>query len=513
MKQRVLIAAVVLFACGTLSAANVKKSFRIEKKFTLAPGGSLVLDNPNGDIEIVGTDEPGIDAIAMKTIVAPDAAGIEEGDDQTALLVDGDERSRILRATSGLNRNRRWTSSVAWRLTIPRTAFLRVISSTSQRIRIDAMTGSVFVKNFAGDVVLVNDSGQTTVESVNGSVIYSNLEPHGNVALSTVNGNVTVSVSPTADLRLIAETVKGDIRTNLPARGSFFGQTYRGSVNAPGGPTVTMVTLMGNIHLIANGTTLQSAQSIRPPTPAQAPMSSSSEIRPAAQLPHGGTFHQPLVKGVFRYETNLGDIKVGEIQGDAFIATGAGEVLLGAVSGECNVKSFGGPLQLGEISGPLNATTNAGDITIDAARRGGTALTRGGTIRVGVVNAPVRLMSGGGDIIVRNGAAPVSAETRSGDVNVTLERGARSQKLDLKTDKGNVYLNVTTGFGADVEATIFTDDPAADTIVSDIAGLTITKEQVGNRTRVHAVGKLNGGGERVQIEATAGDIRIASTPR
>jgi DUF4097 and DUF4098 domain-containing protein YvlB len=509
MKQRVLIGAVVLFACGTLGAANVKKSFRIEKKFSLAPGGSLVLDNPNGNIEIVGSDEPGIDAVALKTIIAPDAAGIEEGDDQTALLVDGDERSRILRATSGLNRNRRWTSSVAWRLSIPRTAFLRVISSTSQRIRIDGMTGSIFVKNFTGDVALVNDSGPTTVESVNGTVIYSNLEPHGNVALSTVNGNVTVSVSPTADLRLVAETVKGDIRTNLPARGSFFGQTYRGSVNSPGGPTVTMVTLMGNIHLIASGTTLQSAQSIRPPTPAQ----SSSEIRPAAQLPHGGTFHQPLVKGVFRYETNLGDVKVGEIQGDAYIATGAGEVLLGAVTGECNVKSFGGPLQLGEISGALNASTNAGDVTVDAARRGGTVLTRGGTIRVGIVGGAVRLMSGGGDIIVRNGAAPISAETRSGDVNITVARGARSQKLDLKTDKGNVYLNVNTGFGADIEATIFTDDPAGDTIISDIPGLTITKEQVGNRTRVHAVGKLNGGGERVSIEATSGDIRIASTPR
>ena len=48
-------------------------------------------------------------------------------------------------------------------------------------------------------------------------------------------------------MRWIAKTVKGDIRTNLPARGTLFGTTFRGSVNAPGGPTITTSSLMGNV--------------------------------------------------------------------------------------------------------------------------------------------------------------------------------------------------------------------------------------------------------------------------
>ena len=49
-----------------------------------------------------------------------------------------------------------------------------------------------------------------------------------------------------------------------------------------------------------------------------------------------------------------------------------------------------------------------------------------------------------------------------------------------------------------------------DTIVSDLPGLTITREQVGGTTRVRAVGKINGGGEKVVLQATGGDIRVST---
>ena len=71
---------------------------------------------------------------------------------------------------------------------------------------------------------------------------------------------------------------------------------------------------------------------------------------------------------------------------------------------------------------------------------------------------------------------------------------------------------VAPRFGADVEATIFTSDPDSDTIVSDIPGLSISREQVNGRTRVRATGKIGGGGEKVVLQATDGDIRISTGP-
>ena len=154
------------------------------------------------------------------------------------------------------------------------------------------------------------------------------------------------------------------------------------------------------------------------------------------------------------------------------------------------------------------------DVVVQQASEGGTIRTGGGIIRLLNTSGPTRLYSGGGDIIV-NTSAPVTAETRSGDITVTLDRGAKSQRITAKTAKGNILLNVGPGFGADVEATVLTSDPNTNTIRSDFAqGLSVQRDQVGNKTRIRATGKINGGGERVELTAEDGGIQITSgTPR
>ena len=145
--------------------------------------------------------------------------------------------------------------------------------------------------------------------------------------------------------------------------------------------------------------------------------------------------------------------------------------------------------------GTLTASTRAGDILVDSTRRGGTISTEGGTISLLYTSGPTTLTSGGGDITVRQAAAPVSAETSSGDIAITIDPQSKTETITAQTGKGNVILNVPPLFRADIEATITTNDPTGDTIVSDIPGLSITREQVGGTTRVRAVGKINGGGE------------------
>jgi hypothetical protein len=44
----------------------------------------------------------------------------------------------------------------------------------------------------------------------------------------------------------------------------------------------------------------------------------------------------------------------------------------------------------------------------------------------------------------------------------------------------------------------------------DFRGVTVRREQVGNKTRIRATGKINGGGERVELYAEDGDIHISS---
>lgn len=510
MKTRSLILAALLAASLAAEAANIRKNFRVEEKFPLREGGALVLENPLGNVHVIGTDEAGVDTLAIKTVIGVDANAVEEGRQRTALIVGGDDKTRVLRAAMPPLPSKSWSSKVSWRVKVPRSAHVRIISNSSDRILIQNILGSVVVKNINGEIALENAPGTVTVESVNGDIIYATQKPTGNVTLSTVNGDVTIRVKPDVDFRFVAEAIRGDILTNLPARGGFVNTAFRGTVNAPGGPTIRAGTLMGNVSLLNFGARLSTPESLK--VKMNVPMQQPPGPMLVGTRPNTPEVRLGVVTKTYKYATNLGNVKIGEIQGDADIFTGAGEVQLGAVQGSLKVRSHGGPLTIGEVEGPIFATTRAGNIFVDAARRGGEIATQGGTVRLLYTSGPTRLVSGGGDITVRQAAAPVNAMTSSGDVFLTMDPNARSHAVTAKTEKGNVVIHVGSRFGADVTATILTTDPTAHAIVSDIPGLSISREQVDGKTRIRATGKINGGGERMELEAIDGGIRITTGP-
>ena len=109
-------------------------------------------------------------------------------------------------------------------------------------------------------------------------------------------------------------------------------------------------------------------------------------------------------------------------------------------------------------------------------------------------------------------AASIDASTKSGDITIQVDPSRNTEAVQATTLRGNIVLNVKPQFAADIDATIVTDDPEQDTFLSEIPGLSIRREQVLGRTRIRATGKINGGGERVVLRATGGDIRISTRP-
>ena len=500
MKTRVLTAAIVLFTgAAVLAAPAVSRTFQSDQTFALVANGTFILDNPSGNVVITAKDTPDVEAMIFKRVDGTDLDAVEEGRRQTQLIIGGNDKTRTLRMAIAPGATKEWQASVAWNIRVPRGATVRVITTTGDHIRISGVRGGVQAKNFNGQIVLEDVIGPAIAESVNGSIFFIAPALRGNVLLTSVNGDITATVPRGAGFRWVAETVKGDIRTHFPARGAFINNTFTGTVNAPGGPTLRTLSLMGSVQVYAGGVPVRLAQSVRRAQPTPMPVRS-------------GAPQQQRIVGDFTFRTTLGDVRVQEVTGKVDIFTGAGEVQLGSSGGAAKVHSRGGPLQFGEVGGPIDASTRAGDILIDSARRGGAIQTNGGTIRLLYTSGPTRLYSGGGDIHVRQAAASVEAITESGDIAIAVDATLKTQKVDAKTSKGNIMLNVSPQFGADIEATILTSDPDADQILSDIPGLSISREQVAGKTRVHATGKLNGGGEKIVLQATDGDIRISTGP-
>ena len=146
---------------------------------------------------------------------------------------------------------------------------------------------------------------------------------------------------------------------------------------------------------------------------------------------------------------------------------------------------------------------------MQSAREGGTEIaTGGGIIRLLYNGGPTRLQSGGGDIVVRQAAGPINADTQSGDITVTIDPASKQEQVTAKTAKGNITLYVPLSFGADLDATIIASDSESNHFVSDFAGISVKREQIGAKTRIHATGKINGGGQRVELYAADGMITL-----
>ncbi len=496
------VAALLLVSAHAALAADFAATDRFSKELTLDISGSFLIENPYGSVEVVGGDGPGMTILAQKIVKGVDKAAIEEGRAQTDMALGGDSHFRVIKSVFPTVRSTRWSSAINYQIRVPRTVHVKIGTHSSERVHVVNIGGNVFIKNVNGLIILERVAGATVVESINGSILFDTSERiSANLGLSTVNGQIEVRVAPDSSFRWAADTIKGDFRTTLPVRGRFDGSSFRGTVNSPDGPTITTASMMGNIYLLGKGTPAKQAESVR---------LRSTSIIPAPAPIAATTIRKTLVQGAFTYETSIGNVAVGEIRGNARVITGAGEVQLGSVTGECYVNSLGGPLHLGDMFGPLTARTRAGDILVHAARDGGTITTGGGTIRLLYNGGPTSLSSGGGDIIVRQAAGPIDAETKSGDITITVDPTVRNERITARTSKGNVTLNVPPGFGADLVMTILTSDPDKHLMRSDFHGLSVRRDQVGNKTRIQATAKLNGGGERVELSAEDGGLQLSS---
>lgn len=507
MRQLPFFAAAILFLALPLGAANkVWVDGPVTKSYPLDIAGTFWINNPDGTIEITGVDGSKATITAVTTIIALDRESRDEARENTKVNFDcKNPHQCVVTTVVPQVRSQRWSSSVKYTVKVPKTVHVRALATSAESIRVANIMGNVTVKAFTGAITLDNVTGASIVESVNGRVVYNFAsKPVSHAQINVINANIEVHLPPDSNFDWIADTLRGDLWTTLPLRGRWEGRVFRGSVNAPGGPRLITETMLGRVWVLANGETAASAHSVR------------ELVRvvgdPVAVVPQMMRVQLPTVQGPVEISQRLADIQIGEARGALRVFTGAGAIELGTIYGDCSATSVGGPISITEAMANLVAHTGVGRILVRAARVGGTITTDGGAVEVQYTGGPTTLRSGGGDIVVRQAAGPIDAETRSGDITVSSDPTQKTQRISAHTARGNVRLNLTPRFKADVDATVITSDSDADPIYSDFKGLQIRKEQVGGgKTRVRAVGKINGGGEKLELYAEDGTIRISSS--
>lgn len=495
----------ILTFCVALTAqGGVSATEPFRRELSISSLGSFWITNPLGPIDVTGSDVERIIVTGSKTIFAADRDALSEARDNCAVSFEGDDKVRLVRTLVRQMANARCV--VAYSVQLPRSMDVK-IGTRDGDVRVTNVNGSVTVNGWNNRVFFSGVTGASTIDVVNG---YIQLEfartPIANIQASTINGDINVYVPAGSNFEWVANTLVGDLLTSMAVRGSLTGNTFQGHFNAPGGPLLKTQSVAGRVRMLAVGTGPAQAHSVRV---------SRAEALSAPQRRFGMSttkLQVPIVNGNFTFDdrNRFIDIAVGEVHGAAKIVTAAGQIEIGVVLADCDVFTKGGPISLGEVSGNLLAKTGAGDILVRAARVGGDIRTNGGIVRVLYTGGPTTLQSGGGDIVVAQAAGPVNAQTPSGDITLTVDPTMKTQKMEARTSKGNIVLNIAPNFAADVDAIVMTSDPDSNAIRSDFSSLQIRREQVNGRTRIHLTGKLNGGGEKVELFAENGDITINS---
>lgn len=232
------------------------------------------------------------------------------------------------------------------------------------------------------------------------------------------------------------------------------------------------------------------------------------------------------VEGTVYGKTSGGDIEAGRIGGDAELKTSGGDIQVRSVDGRLDAATSGGKVEVGSVSRGAEIRSSGGDIRIDAVGGDAYLNTLGGDIQAGSIKGSASMRTSGGDIEVSESVGEATARTSGGDVVLAMVHGAVQARtsggdvrvaLDpssdgsssLVTSGGEIRLELPAEARATVEATIHRKGyRKADVyeIHSDFQAL--EDETDSPRKAIRKIYRINGGGHRIVLETTNGDIRI-----
>ncbi len=240
----------------------------------------------------------------------------------------------------------------------------------------------------------------------------------------------------------------------------------------------------------------------------------------------GGSIKVGDVEGNLKVDTSGGSIELGSIKGTAEIETSGGSIKVKQGGSYLNAETSGGSINIGPVNGKVNVDTAGGSIRIGLAEGDVTAETSGGSIKVEGSKGKVNIDSSGGNLFVGSSGGPVIAETAGGSIKILKARGfieaetaggkieaemiladkGTDTHVSLETAGGSITIYLPKNLAATISASLkITRSARRDYRIYSDFPLTIKGE---DSDRVTAKGKINGGGDKVNLETTNGDIYI-----
>lgn len=189
---------------------------------------------------------------------------------------------------------------------------------------------------------------------------------------------------------------------------------------------------------------------------------------------------------------------------DATLQTALGDVAVGDLDGDLTVRSSAASLEIGEIGGDVSAETSAGGIELEGAGGDATLRTSAGSIEVGRVGGDLHARGSAGNVEVDGVGGTLAVATSAGNVEATLLRAPR-QDAEVETSAGNITLRVPTGAAFVVDAVARGGRVDVD-LPRDGGGYA----RAPRADALHQT--VGGGGPTLRLRTSQGTITVRQTP-
>jgi DUF4097 and DUF4098 domain-containing protein YvlB len=241
---------VVLVTAGWVVAGAAFEEI-VDQSYPLATGGSVALENVNGDVSIEVWERSEVRVYAVKSASSPELL------DELQVKVDaGNDRVQVdtrYPSTRGSDHQGPSFMKVEYTLTVPRTATLDEIELVNGNLTVVGVEGGIDAATVNGNMMVRDCAGSADLSTVNGGI-----EAHidrlvfgDRLDLESVNGQLDLYLASSVGADLKADSVNGRLKNDFGIdvrKGKYVGSDFQGSVGG-GGANVALETVNGSINV------------------------------------------------------------------------------------------------------------------------------------------------------------------------------------------------------------------------------------------------------------------------
>jgi len=182
------------------------------------------------------------------------------------------------------------------------------------------------------------------------------------------------------------------------------------------------------------------------------------------------------------------------------LVTVEGDVIIGSVDGSVQARTGNGAIFTGEVKGSVRASSTRGDVSVTACAGELTLTAKAGNVLVGRANGLTKINGSGGTIEIQNARGHLYVDADGADVKIGYTHPL-SESAELHAAGGDIEVDcdLRSACTFSAYASMF-----GDVSVKNLP-LTLEAGKIGSS---HIVATLNGGGPKISINASGGNVRL-----